>query len=407
MKKYLLGVVSFCLAMAVGAQSVAIKDIDPSSLDLTKADLSQTGLFFQGPLQLYVSGLRYAGDGYAAILDYDGGYTVEVRVPDAVTTEGKPRAVDLTQARLRITATGLRLENVVAEGRMYAADMEITPSNQLVVRSLIPGELVPSTDELNAQVASLQTAAKQQDERIDRLNRQIATTGDAQAQELRRQINALETQIQQKDTQIARLQPREAASPDWATASTRLTRVLLSGFGSGSALTGAWERSTSSASQTDQKRLNAKLTIPLVQNSDELLYSFRGSASGSGWLGFGLHFLASGSLSRDSYGFGQSYLVWLTRDPAHYQNPQTYVQLYKSFDDVRMVELASKAVDASIDAGSEISVHVNRSSRVVTVILGGEPVVSYHDPNMIQRGDQAAMRALGAAVVRNLEVRSR
>jgi hypothetical protein len=316
----------------------------------------------------------------------------------------------MSQARLRLTQTGLRLENVIADERMYSGDMQVTPSNQLIVTSLVPGARVPGTAELNSRIASLEADVRQRDERIDRLNRQAATTGDAQTQELRRQVNTLENQVQQRNAEIARLQAASAARParpDWETASSRLTRTLLSGLDRGTALTGQWQKTASSATQTDPARLNGKLVIPATQNSDELLYTFTGSASGTGWRGFGLHILGSGARSRDSYGFGQSYLVWMTRDPAHYQNPLTYIQVYRSFDDVHMVEMASRAVGVRIGTNNRVQVHVNRTSRTATVMLNGEAVFSFNDPDMIRSGDQVAVRALGQATVSGLEIKSR
>jgi hypothetical protein len=157
-------------------------------------------------------------------------------------------------------------------------------------------------------------------------------------------------------------------------------------------------------SQTDTGFRYAKFAIPVSQNAGEMLYTYSGRASGSGWRGYGLHFLASASSSSDGYGYGESYLIWVTRDVTHYQSPRTRVQLYRSFDDVHMVELVSMVVDRPIDGSNEIQVYVDRGSRTLAVSLNGEHLFSFQDSEFIRRGNGVAVRALGTATVRNLEV---
>jgi hypothetical protein len=107
------------------------------------------------------------------------------------------------------------------------------------------------------------------------------------------------------------------------------------------------------------------------------------------------------------YGFGSSYLVWITRDPANTQSDQTFVQLYRSYDDVRMVQLASQAVSASISSPIDVTVYVNRGDGMIVVGVDGEAVITFEDPRIIRSGSAVAVRALGPATVSGLEVRSR
>jgi hypothetical protein len=247
-------------------------------------------------------------------------------------------------------------------------------------------------------------------DRIERLNRQMEDMPEeARVRELRRQAAELEDQVEERNSRIAQLERRvsDLRREDWETAPDRLTSTLLSGFAGGSPAGGTWQRSGSRLTQSDAGQLFAKYIVGQNQNSAELLYQFSGSASGTGWRGYGLHFLASGSERSRGYGYGTSYLVWLTRDPAHYQSDRTYVQLYRSYSDVRMVEVASRSFDTSLGSTQDVGVYVDRGSGSLTVTLNGDLAFTYRDPEMIRSGRQLAVRTLGTATVRNLEVSTR
>jgi hypothetical protein len=414
MKKSLLLVGLLCLALTAGAQEVDIQEIDPADIDLNAVDLSDIEFYFNGPLQLYVSGVGYGDQAYAAVLDYSGGSRVTVRAPRVVGTAGKPQFIDLSRARVRVDQRGIGLEQVVVDGFLYSGRLTVTPDNRLSVQAITRGRRVaaPSErlEELELEIARLETSTQQQQERIARLNRQLEQRPETeQVSELRSQIRQLEEQVEAKNERIAELQSAAAQlrQEDWETAPERLGRVLLSGFGNASPIHGSWDLSARRVSQTDAQRLSAKLEVPVRQDEPELLYTFSGRVSGSGWRGFGLHLLASESSSANGYGYGSSYLVWITRDPTHYQSDNTYVQLYRSFDDVRMVEVASSAIAPAITSMSDVRVYVNRGARTITVSVNGQRALSFRDDDLISRGSRVAIRALGTATVEDLRVTTR
>jgi len=51
---------------------VDLSALEVSDLDLESADLSQTEFNFQGPVELYVTGVPYKGAEYPTVLSYDG-----------------------------------------------------------------------------------------------------------------------------------------------------------------------------------------------------------------------------------------------------------------------------------------------------------------------------------------------
>jgi hypothetical protein len=397
----------------LGAQDIDIQAIDPSQVDLSKVDLTDVAFYFEGPLELYISGIRYGENTYAAILNYDGGRTIDVEVPEVVTTEGKPQTVDLTRVGMIADPRGIRLEDVMVDGILYSGWLSVTRNNRLAVESLESVRRVAALgeyrEELNQEIEQLEALLKVKNERIERLNSQIEEMPEEErVRELRSQVNELEDQVEQQSSTIADLRSRlrEARTEAWETAAQRLTRRLFSGFGSGSPAYGSWQASAGSVSQSDAGVRYAKFAIPVSQNAGEMLYTFSGRASGSGWRGYGLHFLASASSSSDGYGYGKSYLIWVTRDVSHYQSPQTRVQLYRSYDDVHMVELVSIAVDRAIDSSNQVQVYVDRDNQSLAIVLNGEHLFSFQDSEFIRSGNGVAVRALGTATVRDLEVRA-
>jgi uncharacterized coiled-coil DUF342 family protein len=513
----LLSVFLFC-GVGAFAQQVNLQQIDPADVDMSQVDLSDMEFYFQGPVELYVSGVEYAGQSYAAILDYDGGSTFTIEVPQNVTTAGKPVALDLSQIEASMTQNGLRLQNVVANGYRYSGTVQFQSGQRnFVVTSVSRGgqmvsdrvatlrdqlsqarsqlsqvrqerdNLQSTVGELEDEVASLEDEIAEKDERIDtlaqeggaqveinrledeaaQLRNQLATARNQLQQarsNFRQRLNELQNELddmdgggmglsaselrqardamqQRLDTleediagleddqpeaarlrqvrdnfqqqlnrisqQISNLQDGMGDQPQRATASDRLNRTIVSGFGRGSGRQGSWSMSGGTLRQTDGSQKFAKYVISQGQNSSELLYTFSGRATGSGWRGFGLHFLASGSDRASGYGYGTSYLVWVTRDPNNLQTEQTFVQLYRSYDDQRMVQLASKAIDGSITSANDFEVYVNRNNQQISVSANGELAFTMRVNNMIRSGSNVALRALGTVRFMNLEAMSR
>jgi hypothetical protein len=230
---------------------------------------------------------------------------------------------------------------------------------------------------------------------------QKARSGQRNAQDelsdARNQISSLQSQLQQAGR----------ATDDPLARIADLQRTVKSGFGGGSSLTGSWSLSGTRLRQTATDQLFAKYGIPVRQNSNELVYTFEGSGPNEGWSGYGMHFLASNPDRANSYGFGSSYLIWVTRDPRNTQSESTFVQLYRSYDDVRMVQVASKAIARPITSTTEVMVYVNRAEGSTIVAAEGNPVFTFEDPSIIRSGAYIAPRALGPATLSGLTVRSR
>ncbi|MDA3939600.1 MAG: choice-of-anchor J domain-containing protein [Spirochaetia bacterium] len=162
--------------------------------------------------------------------------------------------------------------------------------------------------------------------------------------------------------------------------------------------TGDWEVTANGLIQDDASQYFAKYVIDAPQNETNLVYTFSGKASTEGWKGFGVHILASGSKTAQGYGYGQSYLIWVTKDPENTNSNSTFVQLYKSFSDSRMEQLVSKAIDRDISETVNVQVLVNHDLNTIVVIANGKPVIRFTDKNLIQSGNEIVIRALDKAV---------
>jgi hypothetical protein len=176
------------------------------------------------------------------------------------------------------------------------------------------------------------------------------------------------------------------------------TRTILSGFGRGSGIKGDWSATNASATQRNPGEYFAKYAMPLVQNQAETLYAFTAKASGPGYTGYGLHFFVSGDRAAGGYGLGSSYLVWLTRDPKFYGTNDTYLQIYQSFTDTHMIQVASSKIPDPISASNSTAVYYNRSTGEIFVSVNGTEQLRFKASAPLLRGTKVAFRALGAPI---------
>lgn len=444
MKKPILIFLLIALATVAFAQEIDIDEIDPTQIDFGEVDVSDAEFYFNGPIELYVTGLRYQDTVYSALMSYDGDTTIRLGVPDAATTRGKPQEIDLSAIRIEPTDVGIRLSGFIADGRRYNGVLTLQPSNDLELAGISPAadagpgvqqlrrdirsleRAVDERDEeiasLEEEIASLESTIESRDNRIERLNRQIDDLPEEErVAELRSQVDELEDENESARDRIARLESQLASRTDrvstleervdnlrepWADAEDRLSETLVSGLGDGRAAGGSWNRNGGALVQSNDAALFAKYLWELDQGEDDLMYSFTGRATGSGWMGYGLHILADEFDSERGYGLGSSYLVWITFDPEHNRNRRTYVELYRSYDDVRMEYLAGAARGGDITTSHDVDVYVDRESSTIAILLDGTRVLEFRDDEMIATGSAVAARTLGTARITALRVLS-
>jgi hypothetical protein len=404
MKKVLISLcILFCLTFS--AFSLDLQDVDVSQIDLNRVDLSGVDFYFHGPMEIYVTGVEYEGVEYAAVLDYDGAGTFTVKVPETVTTSGKPMSMDLSELTLSMTDEGIRISNLMIDGYDYSGSLAYVPKTDFQIASFSGRE----AEDKGADPAEL---AKMRN-RVRLL--------ESELEEKEQTIKARESMIEEKDQKITQLeqQAQETTKPGrtitgppqkqqvtvgGVTIPELPSRTVLSSIKSPSSTYGDWSASGSTARQTDETMLDAKYVMSLPQNQDEYLYTFTASSSDSAWTGHGLHFLGSGS-EKNGYGFGKSYLVWITRD-ANVQTDKPFVQIYKSFNDTWMVQVASQQIDVSVTQPLQVDTYVNTITGLIGVAVNGDVIMAWHDPDPITRGNSVAFRALHKATFQGLTVKA-
>ena len=107
-------------------------------------------------------------------------------------------------------------------------------------------------------------------------------------------------------------------------------------------VSGKWVNSGGRLFQNDENARLAKVNIPAVQDSAVMIYEFDARYEGGaedGHGGFGLHIFVDAEYKGESWGAGQSYLLWLNYD----ENPKNKsiqpglsAQLYRSSSNSKM-----------------------------------------------------------------------
>jgi|GEM_PF-564868 len=163
---------------------------------------------------------------------------------------------------------------------------------------------------------------------------------------------------------------------------------------------GAWVLEPDRAVQTDESSFFAKLAVPLAQSAAlAYRYSFvaRSSALGRGWVGLGAHLFVPRIEGLTGYGSGDSLLVWLTRDPVHFSNDQTRIQLYRSYNGWDMRLIVETAVPESIYDSNRFDISVDPKSGTVAVSLNGNKRLEATGIARLPEGRYVVLRALDTA----------
>lgn len=182
----------------------------------------------------------------------------------------------------------------------------------------------------------------------------------------------------------------------WAIDSSRFTKALRSGFDGSASRLGAWRISGETASQSDPKQYFSRLEMPLAQGKAATLYRFKARSTGDGWVGVGLHLYVEDVKKRRGYGEGRSLLVWFTRDRAARGDDATYLQLYRSDDDVVMERMFDAELSDGIERWRSVEVLYDPSAEFIAVSVDGVLRVVYKTFFGRDSGATVSLRTLGA-----------
>ncbi len=313
--------------------------------------------------------------------------------------------LELEQIILANTTTQTTLETAHVVQRDARVQSEGASDDQGVL-----SRIESSIDKLQAQVLELGRRIDGTSSRLvsDSDGPQPVSAGNGTANpELEQQIKDLQKENERLMAERNTLEQslRETLLRDGYLALLKpsLKNQILAGFDQAKSIIGRWKVSPNLAEQIDARQYFSQLKIPLEQSKKNTLYKFTLKSTGKAWVGAGLHLFSTGS-SKRGYGQGRSLLVWLTRDPEHYKNNRTYLQVYKSDDDINMGRVLDAAIPEHIGEDLDIEVLYQPNQEYITIAVNGVEKVRYKTWFGVNEGVEVALRTLDTAQFSNLEV---
>jgi chemotaxis protein histidine kinase CheA len=241
----------------------------------------------------------------------------------------------------------------------------------------------------------------------------IAAEAAARADSLAAEAESLKARIAELESKIAELESGRDVMYDKLASfgklridSSAFKEQIRVGFDGSTPRLGTWKIKDGILSQTNSKQFFSRLTFPLTQSARPVLYSFETKTGSSGWVGTGIHLFAAGVKKTKGYGEGKSLLVWLTRDEKTRGNSGTYLQVYRSDDDVNMERVLDAKIKEKLDAWNKIEILYEPADEFIVIAVNGSIRAAYRTYFGIGAGVSMSLRTLGAGVqFRNLEVR--
>ena len=427
MRRFLLVLCMVLVTVAVFGQGI----------DVSRIDLSNARMSLAGTDRIYVSNIYYQGARLSVMLESDGAYGAMIYGPWFDDDKLLQDDYEFGHASLKILGDStLLISDIVLGGQGYSGRFKYDGVHTITYDAAWRSETPVAAE---TQIAELKEQLRNTRKRYEEQLRAAAAVAQADQAELEGELAAAKSARATAANQLAAAKSASAAAANELAAAKRAhdakvrelerelvaarraaesagadvpavaavtlpSRTRLSGFANGRAVSGNWSAGSTRAAQNDTGAYYAKLRIPFAQSARKTLYSFDARATGTGYTGYGLHFFVSKEVYGAGYGYGQSYLVWLTRDPGYYGTDDTYVQLYRSDDDVAMFQMASAAITDSISSVNSTVVLYDPAAGTLTVSVNGTEYLHVPVKSPIRTGDSIALRSLGTTVFTNLKV---
>ena len=325
----------------------------PAGLDLNLVNLDSVEVSRAGPDAIYLSGIGYGDQEYAALVRYLGNNQAILEALYDSGTDELPNMDFSTPALQLVPPNQLVISNIGVKGAAYAVSLQMSGDGTIAFTTMDQGHRVRTAAELK---------------RDDLLTSRTAVR-------------------------------------------------LVNGFGAGNALPGegAWTTSGGGAvvTQTDVEASHAKFAIANVaQPAATTLYGVTARVNGGDRVGYGLHLLASETpTSGNTWNYGRSYLIWVTYEPGFFGSDATQVQLYESLDDNELVWRNSRNVaksmsevltlEALYDPGDCPEMMAGHTCYgAISVLLDGDEQfkVAVSSEIAMRTADTVALRSLGGPV---------
>jgi len=195
--------------------------------------------------------------------------------------------------------------------------------------------------------------------------------------------------------------PPAGISPDagylsgWRLDTSRFSKKARDGFDGSAARMGSWKIAGATASQADAAQYFSRLELPLAQGKATTLYRFKARSTGSGWVGLGLHLYVEDVKKKRGYGEGKSLLVWFTRDRSGRGDDATYLQLYRSDDDVVMERMFDAELSDGVEEWRLVEIVYDPAAEYIAVSVDGTLRIVYKTFFGRDSGATVSLRTLG------------
>lgn len=410
----------------------------PAPESISEADFSKARISIAGPGSVYMRGIEYGGTRYSAVITAadESGETWQVT---AVYEEEENMAPPSTVLDLaEITPVGddtLVLRGIVVEDRSYAASFSIDRSGRLTLEEAAHPADMPEgfIDKLGSFKNLLMGAAEEkyaeqletlEDERMDRLQRiaALAAEKERMAEAVERAENeaaearaalaeaeeAAETAAEdapgedaaEPEEPVVPVEPPEEDAADAEPGESAFPVTLMEGFVRTAPQLGSWEVTAAEATQIETDQYFAKLLLPLGRQPKPTLYSFQTRSRSYGWTGAGMQILSASDPApeKENYGFDNSLLIWLTRDPEFYGSGKTRLQLFRSDESVKMELVLDAVINEPLSEYLDVEILWEPMEEYITISVNGIEKLKYKTWFGAETELEVALRSLGGGV---------
>ena len=101
---------------------------------------------------------------------------------------------------------------------------------------------------------------------------------------------------------------------------------------------------------------------------------------------------------KENYGFDNSLLIWLTRDPEFYGSGKTRLQLFRSDESVKMELVLDAAINEPLSEYLDIEILWEPMEEYITISVNGIEKLKYKTWFGAETELEVALRSLGGGV---------
>lgn len=405
---------------------------------ISDVDFSGSHMSIAGPDEIYIRGITFEGESYSAIIktqnEEGSSWEITELYPEEKNLAPRSMVLDFVEV-IPKGNNKLTFSGIIVDGSSYEASFTIDESGTFIANAPIRQAPMPEgiiEERLGTLKDLILEAEKEKyEKKITSLMKESEAKTETIAllreekEEQRKTITSLGEQLQQKESLISSLSKEnddlseeidvqeatieelqekvktaEAAGEVADKNGSRMddfhfTKTLLEGFSQSVPQLGYWNVIGDTATQTDEDQYFAKLVLPIEQQTKPTLFTFKTRSRGFGWVGTGMHIFATDTHALKGYGYGNSLLVWLTRDLEYYGTTDTRLQLYRSDDAVQMEMVLDAIIEEPMTAYLDVAILYEPEEEYITISVNGIEKLRYKTWFGIDTGLEIALRSLG------------